>query len=470
MSRIIRLTESDLSRIVKNVIKQSNKEKSILKEDCVQSMGQINPKTGKTAYIDSKTGKYCDPNQNRLNGPKGLELEYNPLTKTGTMSSWFNSYPCIPNDKRFKRVQVTPTNSYGQFAFDFDNKGVGYRYFDNGFKQYIGGGGPLRDIKSKDYDEDYKPIKFSCNDEEFKLVDQACKTKAKTDLSKAVSFWKDWLNNPITRKKVEKNWDERSNFLPMYNSTFSVTSYFAWFQYFRILNNLNLVFYDQTTPKMSIASVNFFAYVTPKVSLYDIHVNCSLDNPDSLGTMIHEIQHLLYYIKPLNPAKKISNVFVDKNKKIETIHSIFDINNLIVSNKTNTLDVSKKLESSSKKIKDVSKKLNIPYEDLEWWKTNSDKEEKEDPGYVCRETEKMSNIMSVRRHLGIQPGGRITLNMITPYILGEKHNSNLLWILLCWAQRDFPDINVMLDEINALAFKQGNEKPKIGDLPKPNFS
>ena len=37
------------------------------------------------------------------------------------------------------------------------------------------------------------------------------------------------------------------------------------------------------------------------------------------------------------------------------------------------------------------------------------------------------------------------------------------------------DLNIefifrMLNDINALAFKQGNEKPKIGDLPKPNFS
>jgi len=58
---IIRVTEKDLSRIVKQVINNSNEKKFILKEDCVQSMAQIDPNTGKPAYIDSKTGKYCNP-------------------------------------------------------------------------------------------------------------------------------------------------------------------------------------------------------------------------------------------------------------------------------------------------------------------------------------------------------------------------------------------------------------------------
>ena len=40
-----------------------------------------------------------------------------------------------------------------------------------------------------------------------KVVNQACKTKSQTALSKAVSFWKNWLNDPITRKKVEQNLD-----------------------------------------------------------------------------------------------------------------------------------------------------------------------------------------------------------------------------------------------------------------------
>ena len=210
MKRIIRLTESDLTRIVKTVINQSNRKKSILKEDCVQSMALINRSTGKPAYIDTITGKYCNPNKStELNG---MPMDYNPLTKTGLLQAWVRSYPCVPYDKRFKRVSVEPTEDRGPIAFDFNNKGNLWRYFDNGIKQFVGeeyndGSG------IKDSEITIRGGKFSCEDEEFKLVDQACKTKSQTALSKAVSFWKNWLNSPITRKKVEKNWIDESNFI-----------------------------------------------------------------------------------------------------------------------------------------------------------------------------------------------------------------------------------------------------------------
>ena len=78
--------------------------------------------------------------------------------------------------------------------------------------------------------------------------------------------------------------------------------------------------------------------------------------------------------------------------------------------------------------------------------------------------------MSMRLLFSIQPGGRITSKMLIPYITTKKYNTNVDWFLLCWAQRGFPDIDGMLDHINKLAFNQDDEKPKIGDLPKPNFS
>jgi hypothetical protein len=452
MSRIIRLTELDLTLIVKNVIMQSNKEKSILKEDCVQSMAQIDPRTGKPAYIDSKTGKYCNPYDAK--GFKGMPMDYNPLTKTGLLQAWVRSYPCVPYDKRFKRVSVEPTEDRGPIAYDFNNNGRIWRYFDNGTKQKIGGVSLGTEPATFGNEVNIIAGKFSCNDQEFKVVNQACKTKYQTALSKAVSFWKNWLNNPITRKKVEKNWKDEANFISIYSGYHSVRSNYAWKKYFDILNNLNLIFYDQTMPN---ADMEALAHVNGFKSLYNINVNCSLDDPELLQTLVHEIQHLIYYVKPLNPAKKISDAFVNKNTKIETINNTFD---------TNKLETFK-----DPKIMETSKKLNIPYYDLELWKDLSiEREKKADPGYICRETEKMSNIYAIRSLFGITAGGKITLNMIMPYIKSEKNSGNITWVLMCWAKRGFPDIYEMLNEINEMAFKQGNEKPKIGDLPKPNFS
>ena len=445
MSRIIRLTESDLTRIIKTVINQSNRKKSILKEDCVQSMALINPRTGKPAYIDTITGKYCDPYNATWLG--GMPRDYDPNTKTGLLQAWIRSYPCVPYDKRFKRVSIEPNEYVGPIAFDFNNNGRIWRYFDNGTKQKIGGVSLGTEPATFGNEVNIIAGKFSCNDQEFKVVNQACKTKYQTALPKAVSFWKNWLNNPITKEKVYQNYLVRSEReLNTVNQAFK--------KYFDILNNLNLIFYDQTMPNVEMGAL---AHVNGFKSLYNINVNCSLDDPELLQTLVHEIQHLIYYVKPLNPAKKISDAFVNKNTKIETINNIFDIN---------------KLETfKDPKIMETSKKLNIPYYDLELWKDLSIKRGKEeDPGYICRETEKMSNIYAIRSLFGITAGGKITLNMIMPYIKSEKNSGNINWVLMCWAKRGFPDIYEMLNEINEMAFKQGNEKPKIGDLPKPNFS
>ena len=445
MSRIIRLTESDLTRIIKTVINQSNRKKLILKEDCVKSMAIIDPRTGKPAYIDTITGKYCNPYDAK--GFNGMPMDYNPLTKTGLLQAWIRSYPCVPYDKRFKKVSIEPNEYVGPIAFDFNNNGRIWRYFDNGTKQKIGGVSLGTEPATFGNEVNIIAGKFSCNDQEFKVVNQACKTKYQTALPKAVSFWKNWLNNPITKEKVYQNYLVRSEReLNTVNQAFK--------KYFDILNNLNLIFYDQTMPNVEMGAL---AHVNGFKSLYNINVNCSLDDPELLQTLVHEIQHLIYYVKPLNPAKKISDAFVNKNTKIETINNIFDIN---------------KLETiKDPKIMETSKKLNIPYYDLELWKDLSIKRGKEeDPGYICRETEKMSNIYAIRSLFGITAGGKITLNMIMPYIKSEKNSGNINWVLMCWAKRGFPDIYEMLNEINEMAFKQGNEKPKIGDLPKPNFS
>jgi hypothetical protein len=296
---------------------------------------------------------------------------------------------------------------------------------------------------------------------DLEVANQACKTNAETELSKAVSFWKNWLNNPITRKKVEKNWIDEANFIEIYSGYHRVSSNYAWSKYFDILNNLNLIFYDDTMPN---ANINAYAYVRPSKSLYDININCSSYEIELLETLVHEIQHLLYHVKPLNPTKKISNAFVNKNKKIETMANIFDINKLEVPN------IDKLKTSKDPKIMETSKKLNIDYFYLEIWKKESLNPPDDNPDYYCSEKEKMSNIFAVRSLFGIKPGGKITLNMLMPYIKRKKNHADIDFIILCWAQQDFPDINGMLDHVNKLAFNQDNEKPKIGDLPKPNFS
>lgn len=71
------------------------------------------------------------------------------------------------------------------------------------------------------------------------------------------------------------------------------------------------------TDKGAYAFVN---QTTPE----NIYVNCSLTDDDPLGTLIHEIQHLLYYIKPLNPSITIENVFLKPGDKKLSIKDVYD--------------------------------------------------------------------------------------------------------------------------------------------------
>ena len=285
-------------------------------------------------------------------------------------------------------------------------------------------------------------------------VNNVCTTKWQSQLPKAVSFWTNWLNNPITRKKVEKNWRDQSNFLSTYSGYYAISSRIAWSKYTDSLSNLKLVFYDHTMDYVGKQKTidSAYAFVSPN-SRYNIYINCSENDPDPYGTLIHEIQHIIYDIKPLNPAEKIRDAFVTSKTIKQTEQKI----------KTSLPD--DKIKQYSPNVIQTAKKIGVKNDDIEYWKSrinNPIGKIKEDPGYVCRETEKMSNVMSIRKTFNVGPGGNITYNMLKPYITRQKHNTDISWVLLCWAQNGFPDINQMLNKINQLAFNQNKKSNPSG--------
>ena len=73
-------------------------------------------------------------------------------------------------------------------------------------------------------------------------ITKKCQVKFKKELPKAITFWKNWLKDPITQKKVQKNWDA------WYLSGKAQISY-IFPQYFKILNNLKFVFYHCEMPE-----------------------------------------------------------------------------------------------------------------------------------------------------------------------------------------------------------------------------
>ena len=274
-------------------------------------------------------------------------------------------------------------------------------------------------------------------------VPKECSSKWQPQLEKAKNYWIKWLSDSITRIKFFINWQKVER-----NMTFfEVGNIFK--KYIDSLKGLKLYYYNSKLIPKNAEAFAFVNFAEPE----KIYVNCSQNDPDPYGTLIHEIQHLLYYIKPLNPGVQISNVFVDSNTEKSTPETFFDFSK-------NSNQQSSKISG----IDAVSKEYGVSVDFLEEIKFDAYYHEVEvEYGYVCRETEKMSNIMAIRNLFGVNPGQNITKKMLLPYIKGNKEDTNVSFILYCWALRNFPDLDGMLYKMNRLAY-QNTKKDTFNPL------
>jgi hypothetical protein len=283
-------------------------------------------------------------------------------------------------------------------------------------------------------------------------VNNKCMSKYPSLLKQAQDYWVKWLSSPVTKQKFRKNW----NVQPRYDKVDGELVSNIFEKYLNCINKLKLVYFDNTMlhppghDKIDLVdSRSAMAFVTELEPEY-VFVNCSIDDEDPLGSMIHEIQHLLYDIKPLNPSIDVKNVFLKPgDKKLGPVD--FFKSNVLPSKNINNY------------IINASKTLGVDEQDLIYWSKKAKSFSEDDPGYVCRETEKASNIQSVRHLLGIKPGQNITLQMLKPYINGEIRQTDMSWILMCWASKGFKDINLFLSDINKLAFQ--DTKPTDNTRP-----
>jgi hypothetical protein len=257
-------------------------------------------------------------------------------------------------------------------------------------------------------------------------------------LPAAINFWVKWLNNDITKQKFKRNHKIEDD-----------GEVEEWFEkYNKALTTMEIF----TSNKLEDA----YAYVNPTTP-GEIFVNCDYDDPDKLGTLTHEIQHLLWFIKPLNPEKQVGDVFVKTNTKKLKPEDFSSVDKSINKEFTKKVNVNLKELNMSEKdwvkaVKDNSVRLNKSTKETHDILTNiADIVKKKE--YSCDETEKMSNITSIRNLLKIKPGKNITIDMLKPYIVGEKSHTDVYWILNCWAYSGFTDINKVINNMNQLAIK-----------------
>lgn len=261
-------------------------------------------------------------------------------------------------------------------------------------------------------------------------VDSDCEKRYNEALPSAIKYWKDWLSNPTTKEKIKKNWGIKTT----YTSTIMVadTRFDAIYkEYFSLLDNIKIVFYSHKDGYNPSAH----AFVNP-FSKNEIFVNCSFMSKNPKSTLIHEIQHLLWYVKPMNSEKSIADVFNSKD-----------------SSTSNDSEVQKKASQ-------VEKSMGLePYSLMSLYDAAIMQMGATNTSYICDENEKMSNIMSIRETLGVKPGEKITLQHIKPYLKGSfRDNIDISYLLYCWALKGFPDINQMLNRINDLALNQSQNQ------------
>ena len=294
------------------------------------------------------------------------------------------------------------------------------------------------------YEKNFENIKKA------RKINSKCTSKYPPLLKQAQDYWIKWLSNPITKQKFRTNW----NVKPKNDMIDGKEVNDIFEEYIDCINNSKLVFYDNTMKHApGFSKVNLtktksaYAFVlqeTPE----NIYVNCSLNDGDPLGSLIHEIQHLLYFIRPLNPSITIKNVFLKPGDKKLSIKDVYDS-----SKKNDSFD----LENYWKDVTNSAQFLGVEPYILNDWASKSEDAHTEDPGYICRETEKASNIQSVRHLFNIKPGQNITPQMLKPYINGKKHHGDISWILMCWASKGFKDINLFLSDLNKLAYQETNQ-------------
>jgi hypothetical protein len=292
-------------------------------------------------------------------------------------------------------------------------------------------------------------------DGQFRIVSgskvKPCNTYSKV-LPQAIKYWKDWLSSPITKKKFRENW--------AHNPLKNVDSIFE--EYLEALNGIQIEYYNKQSSDSKIT----YAYVN-NFNPSKIFVNCEVRDPYPLDTLVHEIQHTLYNIHPLNPDKKIGSLFVGEKTKRDKITDFFtdiilgSVNPLLPMGKEilkNNIKNPTQINTSTEIDYDmVSRKTGIEPRTLQLIWLESMITDKKERSYACKETEKMSNIMSIRKYFNLKPGQKVTYQMLKNEMDKDNPQTDVRLFVLCWALNGFKD--GLLTKMNDLAYqKTGSNK------------
>jgi len=152
-----------------------------------------------------------------------------------------------------------------------------------------------------------------------------------------------------------------------------------------------------------------------------IYINCANNTEDPLGILIHEIQHILYNVKPFHPKQKIDvDLKIDRNKK----ESIWTSLGSLFGSET---------EARKSELTKAEKD--------KWYKYAYDLRAQED-------TEILSRLYGIRNIIGVKPGQDITVEDFVKIV--NTGDVNAFWIMMS-IMNSGQTIQNVLNRFNAYA-------------------
>lgn len=232
---------------------------------------------------------------------------------------------------------------------------------------------------------------------------------------KALDWWRNWLKNPITKEKFQKNWKMDS---------YTLRDVFK--DYEKKLNQVKLIHvFEPSKSALAYVKGSYFGATD------EVFVNCAVpeeSEQEAINTLIHEIQHILYDIKPLHPKQKIEKSLnfqpSDQDSIWKILSSMFRSNqessSINLDTKTNDLG----------KIKSDLKKEGVEQDMIDFYLssyTNNLKKGK--LNYIKDSTEIMSRLYEIRRELKLKPGQDITIQQFVK-LINDGKNLGVYWTVL----------------------------------------
>jgi hypothetical protein len=462
--KIIKLTESDLHRIVKRVINESQSPPN--KVSAGKRCWYYNKIAGKKYDVDNRV-------PNPFNGAGGVQdfliaLGWN-ITK-----DWDFGNQTAKALSFWRYGAKSGIDTVNKLWLQLKKDG-----YDVGEKT---GYGPkmkkaVAEMIVKTCGEISKMCKVDAQtlfDMDFKIPKEDVKAKyelmPKTlddSFKYAIGYWREYLKKPEVQQKI---WDNMSVFDFLTN--YSLSSLME--EYFNALDTIEKNgWVDSSTSAEEIGAIMYVSGDCPKYTvcvnvnyLYkEVYKNSGMGRVRLMSkeSFVHEMQHILWgEVKQLNSSISIKQAFpssVDRYGKLNKGEESPSIENLTKNGIENWSNFFYKVpEESLKELKD----LGISYENLKKYFS-----EDEYSSYVCDENEKLSNLAAYRSYLTdkgtIKIGGDIPIKVMVDEINNIEYSpNNFDFLVICWVISGMkPKLTVFLKELNDLAQKE--LKPKNDD-------